>query len=803
MGFNMNLRFFVDYRRKYRNIDRLIGTKSRVLVCLLYLMSFSAGWLTGVPLNVQAQDTRTGTIKGAITDRETREPLIGANIRLEDRLVGSATDFDGQFTIEQLPVGSYTLVVSYLGYETVAQTDVIVKSQRITFVEVSLAPSPIESQGITVESGYFVQNEGQPTSVINYSHEEIRRTAGSVGDVSRLVYGLPSVAKVSDNKNSLIVRGGGAFENGFYIDNIEIPNINHFPEQGSSGGPIGLVNVDFIRDVDFYSGGFSAKYGDRLSSIMDITFRKGNPEEFDGQLDMSLIGLGGVGEGKLGKRGSWMVSARRSYLDILIKAIGEDTGAIPNYSDFQGKVHLNVSPKHSLTFLGLSAYDESRMSAEDAIDNEESIYSDFYYNTHTAGVNWLYTWGQNGYSETSLAYTRGEYDYLGYETRTLLLGGEVTPLFVLKPVEEEFKLRSVNHYRINKKNALEFGAELKHIIAKYNNFYGAYNDELGNATEAYLVDSNINESKGALFLSYQFEPTHKFSITPGVRLSHNTYNDDTHVSPRLSIRYQVNPTLSWHAAMGVFRQALPLPLVAQHPGNQDLKDPVAYHAIVGIQKLLSSDTRLSLEAYVKTYDHFPLDPVQPEIFIADQVVQTSLFLNGNPLVDEGKAYSHGVELMIQKKLARDLYGLFSTSYFRSKYRDLNGEWRNRAYDNRFTFQAEGGYKPGPSWEFSARWLYAGGRPYTPFDEAASIANVRGVLDVNNINGDRLPAYHSLNVRFDRRFHYRRANLIFYLSIWNVYGRKNLDSYQWNEVTNSKEALEQWGMLPIFGLEFEF
>ena len=212
---------------------------------------------------------------------------------------------------------------------------------------------------------------------------------------------------------------------------------------------------------------------------------------------------------------------------------------------------------------------------------------------------------------------------------------------------------------------------------------------------------------------------------------------------------------------------------------------------------------ISIEAYIKSYDDFPLDPEQPQLFIIDQVVSTDIYVNSNRFDARGKAYTRGVEIMLQKKLANNVYGLVSWSYFRSKYRDLEGTWRNRAFDNRFTFQAEGGYKPNNKWEFSARWLFAGGRPYTPFDPIASAEAIRGVLDVNQIHGSRLPDYHSLNVRFDRRFHYRRSNLIFYLSIWNTYGRKNISAYNWNEVTNSQEALEQWGMLPIFGLEFEF
>ncbi len=744
-----------------------------------------------------------GAIKGIVVDAETKESLIGANVLIEGTSYGTATDLTGAFSLEHVEIGNYTLVFSYLGYERLLRSDIIVKSQRTAYVEVSLRPTALEAAGITVEASFFSEAEDQPTSLITFSHEEIRRVPGSAGDVSRIIYGLPSVAKVSDTKNSLIVRGGGPTENGFYIDNIEIPNINHFPEQGSSGGPIGILNVDFIRDVNFHSGGFSTAFGDKMSSVMDISFRKGNQEDFDGQFDMSFAGFGVIGEGPVGKNGSWMLSARRSFLDLIVKAIDEDETSIPQYGDFQGKLFFNLSPNHHLSFLNVSAINAINLSGEDAIASQENFYSDFKFNTHTTGANWLYVWNRNGHSETSLSYTSGKYDFQGYQTRELLRGENNGLLFDLQPREVAYKLRNVNFYRFNKYLSTEFGVELKRIETDYNNFYGAYNDELGNPTNAYRVDDNISATKSAAFASLKLQPTQRLTITPGVRVNHFTYNDYLAWDPRISLRYSLSSNASLNLSAGVFHQALPLPLVTQNASNDQLRNPVAYHLIAGFQKLLSKDTRLSIEAYSKIYDHFPLDPTQPQLFIIDQVVATDVFVNNNSLTDTGKAYTRGLELMVQKKLAERFYGLFSASYFRSKYRDLSNVWRNRAFDNRFTFQIEGGYKPSEKWEFSARWLFAGGRPFTPFNQDASIQANRGVLDTSRINEVRLSDYHSLNVRFDRRFHYRNANLIFYLSIWNTYGRKNIAAYEWNEVTNSQNALEQWGMLPIFGLEFEF
>ena len=231
---------------------------------------------------------------------------------------------------------------------------------------------------------------------------------------------------------------------------------------------------------------------------------------------------------------------------------------------------------------------------------------------------------------------------------------------------------------------------------------------------------------------------------------------------------------------------------------------MAVHYVFGIEHLLTENTKLTVELYQKSYDHFPLDPTQPTLFLMDELYyRYGFFFNHERLIDTGKASSRGLEIMLQKKLAEKIYGLASASYFRSKYRDGNGTWRERVFDNRAIFSLEGGYKPNNKWEFSLRWIYAGGPPYTPFNLQASQDLNRAVLDENRINEARYPDYHSLNIRFDRRFHFSGSNLVFYFSVWNAYNRKNIATFFWNEVEKKEDIIYQWSLLPIFGLEYEF
>jgi len=226
--------------------------------------------------------------------------------------------------------------------------------------------------------------------------------------------------------------------------------------------------------------------------------------------------------------------------------------------------------------------------------------------------------------------------------------------------------------------------------------------------------------------------------------------------------------------------------------------------VLGLNHMLSEFAKLSVELYHKQYADLPIDPQQPSLFLVDELFyRYGFYTQHESLNSDGVAQSTGVEVVLQKRLARNVYGLLSASYSRARYRGSDSVWHNRVFDNRLILGAEGGYKPSSKWELSARWIFAGGVPYTPFDVARSIELNRAVLDENRVNRERLSNYHSLNVRVDRRIHFSGSNLIVYLSVWNAYNRKNVAAYYWNELERSPGLIYQWSALPVFGLEYEF
>lgn len=759
-------------------------------------------WGLSAPLTAQqsprAGAPTPGVIAGKILSAGTQQPIAGAAVAVKETGRGGVTDSAGAFSIPGVPPGSHTLEVRHVGYHSGAVPDVIVRPARTTSLQVELEPAAMELEGITIVPTLFRRSEEQPTSTIRFSAEEIRRAPGSAGDISRIILGLPSLAKVNDQYNGLAVRGGSPAENLFLVDNIAIPNLNHFPTQGSSGGAIGLLNVDLVRDVQFQAGGFAAPYGGRLSSVMEIALREGNREEIDGQVDLNFAGFGGVAEGPLPGAGSWLVSARRSYIDLLVKTMDLGTTIAPRYGDAQAKLTYDLGLNHQLTTLGIWSDDHIHSDLETALDNDMQVYGRQDLTQSTLGMNWRALWSAATYSNTSISVGTSRYDEDFIETAT------GTRLLDNRSRERVLRFRTVSHSLLGGSTALRFGVEAEHMIGDYENRYAAHDDPLGTIVPALELDERLTGEVAGAFMSVGPVPVGRLSTTVGIRADYFGLGQRLHFAPRLGLSYRLAEATSLSASAGLYYQQLPLVLLAQRPENQDLATPEATHWVVRMQHLLARDTRFTIEAYRKQYRHLPLDPDRPALFVLDEPVAGNGFFDAHArLTDEGRARATGVEATLQKRLAERVYGLVSAAYFRTRYRDGNGIWRNRVYDNRILLAAEGGYRPCGNWELSARWIYAGGTPYTSIDMAASAEQGRTVLDDGRVNAVRYPDYHSLNLRLDRRFHFRRSNLTAYISVWNAYNRRNVASYFWNPQTTEIDTILQWGTLPIFGLEYEF
>lgn len=756
-----------------RSNGRFSAKKILVLVVAAVLCLGTGAFLAAQGQADGATVPRTGLVKGRIIDMETKAPLSGVAVSVVGTEHRTVSDGTGGYAMAGVPLGYYTLSFELEGFYADSRTDVIVRSGRTTFLNVELLKVRAISEEVRVVADYFPAAPAAPVSRTEFNPEELRRDAGSAGDLSRALYVVPGIVRADEEANDLIVRGGSPAENGFYIDNVFVPNINHFPQQGASGGNIGMLNMDFVENVEVFTGGFGAAYGNKLSSVFDIAYREGNRERVGGQLNLSAIGFGAQLEGPLpGKRGAWMFSGNRSYLDLIAKVLDSDNPA--DYYDLQGKATYDLGARDKLSFLAIGG-----SSRTDYDHDTRELFS-----YATAGLTWRHLWGEAGYSDTSLSWS--------------FIDGTENNYWEGEGVHEQYDysnkwltLRNVNHVRLAAGHRLEFGAETQNL--RFRN-WDDYDDAV----------TRLSGTSAGVFATWLVQLFPNFSLSAGARVDYVPLSERLHLSPRLSFSWVLTERLTMNGAYGVYYQQMPLFLIKQDPANAALPDPRARHVVVGFKYLLAKDVQLTLEAYDKRYSDHPMSVTYPYWFVIDDVNgDNDRFWDFGELVGEGRAYARGVELTLQKKISRKLYGLVGLSYYRARYRDLMGFWRNRLYDNRFIVCLAGGYKPSRTWEFNGRWTWAGNMAFTPVDEAMSIQYGFPYVPLANIMAGHLDDYQNFSFRVDKRFSFRGSNLIAFLGALNLFNHKNELYRFWDVYSNRYLSGYMWETIPYIGFEFEF
>jgi len=331
--------------------------------------------------------SQNGIIKGTVKDKLTNEPIIGANIVLVGTSTGTATDIDGNYELKELNPGMYGLEVSYIGYENIKALEIEVQGVRPTILNFEMTENSKQLDEVVVKASAFNKTAESPVSLRTIGVSEIKRNPGGNRDISRVIQSLPGVTTTASFRNDLIIRGGAPNENRFFIDDVEVPVINHFATQGSSGGPAGIINVDFVREVDFFSGAFPVNRGNTLSSVFNFKFKDGRDDRLGFTATAGATDLGVTLDGPVGDKSTFLVSARRSYLQFLFKAIG--LPFLPTYTDFNAKYKYKIDNKNEITFIGLGAIDDFVLN-KDADDTEAK---QFILGRLPVNTQWNYTNG--------------------------------------------------------------------------------------------------------------------------------------------------------------------------------------------------------------------------------------------------------------------------------------------------------------------------------------------------------------------------------------------------------------------------
>lgn len=744
-------------------------------------------------LDLNAQNT--GIYSGIILDKQLQKPIQGAVVKLVQLDQSVVTDSAGRFQFTQIKSGYYTFIFSALGYTTQSKFNVTIASGNENTMVIELESSIQELAAVTVNSTNRNRSAKAatletPLSVQRLTSEEIKANPGGNFDISRVIQALPGVGGSSSTagfRNDIIIRGGAPNENVFYLDGIEIPVINHFATQGSAGGPTGILNVSFIEEVKLSSSAFDARFDNTLSSVFEFKQKRGNNNRVQGNIRLSGTELATTFDGPIGKSGktTFLASARRSYLQLLFKAI--DLPIRPNYWDFQYKISHQLSKKTTLTLLGVGAIDEFNFAAPKEATPEKL----YVLNSNPSIQQWNYTIGasikhqlNNGYWNLALSRNAFNNQLEKYENNLGPIRGNKT--LALNSSEVENKLRFDVNQNFN-------GFKLSYgLVAQLVSFSNSTNQLISNA----IVDNNNNIIQPAVINNFnstiQFARMgaftqvgkrfldNKLGLSAGIRFDQNTFtktgmNPLKTLSPRIAASYVITDKITFNASVGTYFKMLPYTALGYRNNNNELVNKntdytQSTHYVAGFEYLPSSSTRFTFEGFYKQYNNVPIS-VRNGISLSNQGADFNVL--GNEAVSTtGKGKAYGFEFFAQQKLTNRFYGVLSYTWFVSKYTNANNNYAPSSWDNRHLLSAVLGYKLKRNWEIGLKFRYQGGVPYTPFDLIASRQNYlalgTGIPDFNNINTQRLNAFNSSDIRIDKKWYYKRFTLNLFLDITNWY-----------------------------------
>lgn len=744
--------------------------------------------------NLLAQEL-SSYIYGRVFDFTTKQPIPFANIIVPGTNFGAATNENGYFKIENLPVNTYQVRASVIGYNQLTKTDVVIQSGKPAEVNFELVPQAIELGDVTVTSDYFRKDPLEVNSIRNFSYEEIRRSPGGFEDVIRALSILPGVAQADAGRNDLIVRGGAPSENLYLIDGIEVPNINHFGTQGATGGPLSYVNLDFVRETSFSTGGFSALYGYKLSSVLDIKLRDGREDRFGGKATISASQFGLNLEGPITEKSNFIFSARRSYLDFIFKAA--NFSFVPEYYDVLLKADFNPHTKDAFSFLFISAFDNVKFFNNDAdqrFDNSRILGTDQVQYVARFTYRHLFT---NGFFNISLS--RNYVDYNSRQSDSLL-----NPIFINKSKEEENSLRADLVFKLSKTSEINLGGTAKLIEADYDIFFPNFVTTFGDTLPITSLNTRNNYTKFGIYTNYNSLLFNRLTANLGVRSDIFTaLNKKVYFSPRFSLSYALTELTNINFSTGIYYQSPSYIWLEAFESNRDLKMIKVNQFVLGFDQRISADALLKVEAFYKDYNNYPTSTIRPYLVLAN----TGAGFAGSddnfssfglePLVDAGFGKARGVELSVQKKLSDiPYYGIFSFTYSKSDYTSLDGIERTGSYDQNWIINLSGGYKFNEFWEASSKFRFASGKPYTPFLFDGS----QLIIDYNS---RRLKSSHSLDIRVDKRWYFSGWTLITYIDIQNIYNQKNQSGIRWDRREMRTDESSSIGILPSIGISAEF
>jgi len=793
-----------------------------------YLIVFLLALTTGY--------SQSTVVRGRVFDRTSNEAVAFANVIVMGTDFGAASDLDGNFVIYGLEPGFYRLMASFIGFKTIYSEEFQVNNARPVYIELPMEIQALEFQQIQVRPTVFPKTEEAPLSLRNIGVSDIENNPGGNRDISKIIQSFPGVASTAAFRNDVIVRGGGPNESRFYLDGVEIPNLNHFATQGASGGPVGIINPDFIQSVDYYAGAFPTNRGNALSGVFNFSQKEGNREKLTGRAVVGASDLALTLDGPINDNTSFIFSARRSYLQFLFNIIG--LPFLPTYNDFQFKLKTNFDAKNSLTIIGLGAIDNNELNL--GIENPDEG-QQFILNNLPVSEQWNYTLGavythfHKNSSFSNWVFSRNMLRNISYKYLDNDDSSEANKILDYSSDESENKFR---YERITRRDGKRFvyGGNLE--LARYTNntfrkdFINSIPFDLTYDTEIYVILYGLFAQYSQTFLN------ERLTASLGIRMDANDYssamaNPVDQVSPRLSLSYSLTDRLNLNFNTGRYYQRPPYTSFGYKDAAGDLVNKntgmsyiQADHLIGGIEYRISPESQFTFETFYKTYDNYPVS-IRDSISLANKGADFGV-IGDEAVRSDGEGRAYGAEILFRYKPDNSFNVNLSYTWVRSEFINQYGNYTPSAWDSKHLLNMTVIRSFGNGWQIGGKWRFVGGLPYTPYDlETSSVVSAwqtreQPFFDFSRFNQERFNAFHQLDLRIDKRIYLNKWTFMLYLDIQNAYnfqsqlpdivipetdadgnriiitGADGIDRYQLKSIENTTGTV-----LPSIGIMIDF
>lgn len=762
--------------------------KKIIVTCVLIFAGF---------ISVSAQ---SGVIRGRVYNSTSNESLPFTNIIIAGTTIGSTSDLDGNYVITGVNPGFTKLQASAIGFEDYYTEVFQVTNARPVFVDIPLKEKAIMLEKVEIKASPYRKTAESPVSMRTLGISEIEKNPGGNRDISKVIQALPGVASTPAFRNDIIIRGGGPSENRFYLDGVEIPNLNHFATQGASGGPVGIINVDFIREIEFYSGAFPANRGNALSSVLEMQQVDGNPEKFRFKAALGATDLALTANGPLSPKTTAILSVRRSYLRFLFSTIG--LPFLPTYNDFQFKTKTKIDQHNEITFIGLGALDQFKLNTGISNPTEDQQYILDYL---PVNKQWNYAVGAvykhyRKHSYDTYVFSR---NMLNNEAYKYELNNESDPSKLIlryksQEIENKFRFEKTSRISGFKINA---GAGLEYAKYSNNTYQRVFIPQPSDTIYSLQYDSHFDLFKWNLFgqVSRGFL-AERLILSVGIRSDANNYDAAMsdlfrQVSPRFSAAYALTEKWFINFNTGRFYQQPPYTTLGyrDQSGNlvnkeNGLKFMNADHIVGGLEFRRNENSKFTVEGFYKGYNNYAFSVVD-SVSLASKGADYGTY-GDEQVSSTSKGRAYGLEVYFRDQIAKKVNLIISYTMVRSEFEDYSGKLIPSAWDNKHILNIMASRAFKKNWNAGLRWRFVGGAPYTPYDlkrsslKAAWDVRNRGYLDYANFNLLRLRSFHQLDMRIDKEYFFKNWSLNFYVDIQNLY---NFQADQPDNLILSRDA----------------